>query len=233
MLWWVLRTRILVKLEVKNVEEKSHRQEAEGINGKENGWPVLGKSCNGDADTLTVEACREFVKLKVQRARAVLAKRKEEMEVLLEEFKRETGVLSLLEHRAEYLRKQYKLDLVVLIERRGGRVKLAGSEVDQETHELEALVKKVKAEDACYYAWTDTRALAGKLSEAKEKMMHLANISAKWENEMDRNAASSFEELMRSDISEEEAFKNAGLECRCDNMHCDYPYKVDERHRNM
>ena len=155
------------------------------------------------AKALTLEACREYVQLRVKRAKAVLEQRREETEVLLVEFKRQTGVLQFLEHRAEYLRRQYELDLVALIERRGGRDKLAGAEVELEAQELESLVKKVKAEDACYHAWMETRVLARKLLDTKQKMMHLVKICATWENELERNASSLFEELMRSDISED------------------------------
>ncbi|KAG0601338.1 hypothetical protein M758_11G102600, partial [Ceratodon purpureus] len=229
----VFCTGVLVKLEPGDVEEKPRILGNGGDNAIDSSRPVVEKHGDSEVKALTLEDCREFVQLKVKRARAVLQKRKQETEVLHEGLKRETAALKLLEHRAEYLRRQYDLDVVALIERRGGRDKLAGSEVELGEEELEALVKKVEADDACYYAWKDTRALANKLSEAKEKMMRLANISATWESQFDQKAASLFKELMRHDISEDEAFQNAGLECGCGDVNCDYPYDVDERHNNM
>ena len=179
---------------------------------------------------LTVEDCKEYVQLKLKKLSLVLGERGKVAQDLMKNLKAEMEVLKLLEHRAEYLRREYELDLLALMHREGKRSIRGGRQVDHGAVELASLEKKVAAEDACYSVWTNTRALGKKLSDLTESMDSMLRIADMWEEKTDSYAARLYEELTRPDIRVEEAFQNAGLDCRCEDVNCDFPHEVDDNH---
>ena len=189
--------------------------------------------CDADAVpaepiALTLEACKEYVHIKIRRGRMV---RREKMQNVLQmesDLKLDIAAMKIQELRVEHFTKQYELGVQVSKHHRGPNAIPVLTREEREALQLKTLVERL-----CCDAWMSTRTLTLKIRRVKTELQTLERIMAVWEAGIESHAERMFKELMREDIPEEAAFQEAGLECRCSDVNCDFPYTIDDEHRHL
>ena len=125
--------------------------------------------------------------------------------------------------RAEHFRREYEMEQAVSKHNKKGAS--TSRAVEASPGEMEALMKKLEAEEIGTQAWARSRTLAAKFHLIEGELRTLEKIMSTWVENPEVYIETLFE-LLTSDLVEfENAFQLAGLDCRCSDAECEFPFE--------
>ena len=169
--------------------------------------------------------------MNVELAEKVLQEKLKLLAELQSQSREITSALAVWDMRAEREKVQYELEVMVTrhLQGHGGTDHLD----EREEKEEEARQKQTNASSECSRLWMCKRKAEKEIRRLQGDVEILTRISKQWEVDVNGLGSSLFEELSRPDIDESLAFRNVGLQCRCDNSLCEFPFVVDDGHDNL
>ncbi|KAG0586252.1 hypothetical protein KC19_2G075800 [Ceratodon purpureus] len=158
------------------------------------------------------------------------------MELLVKlygELEVDVGKMEMQELVVEKDSKEYELARAVRRHLRTG-VALGEYEEDYQVDEVEDLRKKIEAEVESLTRVTNrSRDTRNDIRLLEDEIITLERIMCVWVENPTGRARTLFRHLTSPDITEESAFQLAGLDCKCSDANCDFPFVIDDRHRHL
>ncbi|KAG0583527.1 hypothetical protein KC19_3G144100 [Ceratodon purpureus] len=164
---------------------------------------------------------------------------KEKMDLLKKthgELELSIAKMRLEDLRAENFKKQYEVEQAVSKHyKKGASTSHArtGHGVHASPGEVEALMKKMEAEELGIQAWARSRTLIARIHLIEGDLHTLEKIMSTWVENPGVHIETLFEFLTSDLVEFENAFQLAGLDCRCSDAKCEFPFEISDAHREM
>ena len=178
---------------------------------------------------ITLQACGEYVYLKIAKGLQVEKEKKDLVLKMREEIKLDIGAMRMQELRVERLRREYEFEVALTKHLNGKKARQETAPVAS-TEEKEALGRKEEAMDLCFIAWTNARARAVEILRVEKEIQTLGRVMDVWVEKSGDIADQLFLRLNGAPDNEGTPFQLAGLDCRCCNAQCEFPFVVDDLH---
>ncbi|KAG0596015.1 hypothetical protein M758_UG216700 [Ceratodon purpureus] len=141
------------------------------------------------------------------------------------------GAMRMQEARVEFMKREYELEKAVTRHVRTMKG-VDGSGGVPPRDELEALKKKGDVEALYIKAKVITREKGAEIHLVEYEIITLERVLSVWVEDPSGRAGTLFRHSTSFDITEAFAFQMAGLDCRCMDANCDFPFVVDDCHRH-
>ncbi|KAG0596359.1 hypothetical protein M758_UG246400 [Ceratodon purpureus] len=162
---------------------------------------------------------------------AVQKLKMEKLTKLHKELKISYGAMKMEDLRAEHFNAEYEAELAV--RKRVNKVGSSSRTGGAAAGEIEMLKKKVEADELGVQAWSKTQTVAAEIQLVEYNLSTLEKIMSAWVSNPALYTESLCALLLSETVEFENAFQLAGLDCRCGNPACEFPFEVDGLHRQM
>ena len=178
-------------------------------------------------DSSRMDYCRKYVDALIRRGFEVHT---EKMTLLTKPHKvleMEVAAMRMQELRVKHFQREYEMDLAVSTYLGQKSAECVKSDV------VAALRKKTEAEELSIQAWAKTRASIAKIEQLESEIRCLERVMSGWVDRPVVYTKALFNALKSDDITFENAFQMAGLDCKCSDPECEYPFVIDDLHQNL
>lgn len=131
--------------------------------------------------------------------------------------------------RCERLTEHHRLELAVTRH----FVKTRGDVANESHHairELNAEVKMVEARGKVQESYSALQAKRLEVANREKAIKTLARVLEAWETKFDERVQDLLQELQKGGDSDRAALQNAGYLCQCNDLNCNFPLIVDQKH---